>query len=183
MASPEPTSSPSVIGGPWWCLFWVFYYFSVSLLACAVWHKDRDAARRGTRRITEKTLWSLVMLGGSFGALKFVFAKADPERHKAEWKWSVVGVMCVQVLHLLDFFAFFGVMKIPDFSPSIASAQGLEETPTATGSSFPAEWLLPGRGRVVGAYYTLFLPFLWYYKVPLILEEFEFSKKKAEMKQ
>ena len=47
----------------------VLYLAAMNLLAFAAFGSDKSAARRGQRRIPEKTLFQLALLGGSLGAL------------------------------------------------------------------------------------------------------------------
>lgn len=48
----------------------VLVYFAVINIATFFWYGiDKIKAYRGSRRVSEKTLWILALMGGSFGAL------------------------------------------------------------------------------------------------------------------
>ncbi len=72
------------------------YLVIMNLLAFAAFGRDKSAARRGQRRIPEKTLFNIALLGGSLGALigMHVF------RHKTRHSSFVWGIPLFLIAHI-----------------------------------------------------------------------------------
>ena len=74
----------------------VLYLAAMNLLAFAAFGRDKSAARRGQRRIPEKTLFQLALLGGSLGA----FIGMHLFRHKTRHSGFVWGVPLFLIAHI-----------------------------------------------------------------------------------
>jgi uncharacterized membrane protein YsdA (DUF1294 family) len=67
-----------------------------NLVVWAIYRLDKARARRADRRVPERTLLALALVGGSPGALLAVYAHR--QRHKARklafvgWLWAIVVV-------------------------------------------------------------------------------------------
>ena len=74
----------------------VLYLAAMNLLAFAAFGRDKSAARRGQRRIPEKTLFQLALLGGSLGA----FIGMHLFRHKTRHPSFTWGVPLFLIAHI-----------------------------------------------------------------------------------
>lgn len=75
----------------------VFYYaVFISLLSVIVCIYDKSAARRGRRRISEKTLFVLCFLGGSIS----MYITMRLIRHKTLHRRFMIGIPLIIVLQL-----------------------------------------------------------------------------------
>ena len=70
--------------------------FNAVVWACYRIDKAR-AARRGARRISERTLLALALAGGSLGALAGMYGHR--RRHKTSKLWFVVALWGIVALH------------------------------------------------------------------------------------
>ena len=57
------------------------YLLAVNLAALVVYGSDKRRARRGRRRVPEKTLFALALLGGSIGAIAGMHLFHHKTRH------------------------------------------------------------------------------------------------------
>lgn len=73
------------------------YLVLVNVLTFAAYGIDKFKAKRGSWRISEKTLLGLAFIGGSPGA----FAAMKVFRHKTKHKIFYIGVPAVLALHLI----------------------------------------------------------------------------------
>ena len=64
-----------------WVLL-IFVFMVINIVTWAAYRWDKRQARRGARRISERTLLVLVWIGGWAGALVAVYG--HPQRHKAQ---------------------------------------------------------------------------------------------------
>lgn len=72
--------------------FFLIYLAAISLLDFAAYGIDKNKARKGRRRISEKTLLSLGALGGAFGGLlgmKFFHHKT---KHRYFWVINFISL-------------------------------------------------------------------------------------------
>ena len=73
------------------------YLAAVNLIAFAVYGIDKYCARNNMRRVPEKTLFALALVGGSLGA----FLGMRTFRHKTRhwyFVWGIPAIMLVQVV-------------------------------------------------------------------------------------
>ena len=71
----------------------VLYLALMNILAFVAFGKDKAAARRGQRRIPEKTLFQMSLLGGSAGALIGMHVFHHKTRHYVSPVVVAVGVV------------------------------------------------------------------------------------------
>ena len=77
-----------------WAL--LVYLAAVNLIAFAVYGADKRRAKKERRRVPEKTLFLLAIIGGSLGA----FAGMRVFRHKTRhwyFVWGIPAIMLVQI--------------------------------------------------------------------------------------
>lgn len=68
----------------------------MTLIAFAAMGWDKLCAKRGARRISEKTLFTLAIVGGSIGSI----AGMQAFRHKTKhwyFKWGMPAILVVQI--------------------------------------------------------------------------------------
>ena len=72
---------------------------AVNVATAAAYAYDKSAARRGGRRVRERTLWILCLAGGVGGAWFVFFGMHHKTRHRSFW--IVQGVATVAWVGLL----------------------------------------------------------------------------------
>jgi len=72
---------------------------AVNVATAAAYAYDKSAARRGGRRVRERTLWILCLAGGVGGAWLVFFGMRHKTRHRSFW--IVQGVATVAWVGLL----------------------------------------------------------------------------------
>ena len=72
------------------------YLFLINILAYSLMGVDKHHARQNKRRIPEKTLFALALIGGSMGALVGMYSF----RHKTRHWYFVVGMPLILLLQL-----------------------------------------------------------------------------------
>lgn len=60
----------------------LLYYLALNLIAFVLYGADKLFAKRGTRRVPERTLLGLAALGGAFGALLGMYFFRHKTRHR-----------------------------------------------------------------------------------------------------
>lgn len=75
---------------------WIYVLF-INLLAFATFGYDKDCARNGKRRISEKTLFTEAILGGSLGALLGMYIFHHKTR-KTRFVWGIPIILGIQIL-------------------------------------------------------------------------------------
>ena len=72
------------------------YLALVNLIAFAVYGADKRRAKKDKRRVPEKTLFLLALIGGSVGALAGMYTFRHKTRH---WYfvWGIPAIMLVQI--------------------------------------------------------------------------------------
>ncbi len=79
-------------------LYWALlgYLASVNLLAFTVYGVDKRRAKKDKRRVPEKTLFLLAIIGGSVGAWAGMYTFRHKIRH---WYfvWGIPAILLVQV--------------------------------------------------------------------------------------
>ncbi|MFO7173179.1 MAG: DUF1294 domain-containing protein [Bacillota bacterium] len=88
-----PGGSFRLLPAPLWVGSWVLFWSAVGFL-CMAW--DKWQARRGGRRVPERTLLGLALLGGSPGVALGIVAL----RHKIRKPLFWLGVPALMVLQL-----------------------------------------------------------------------------------
>ncbi len=64
---------------------WVAWLVVINVVTAAVYAWDKQAARRGARRVPERRLWLLCALGGVVGAWLVFFGMHHKTRHRSFW--------------------------------------------------------------------------------------------------
>jgi uncharacterized membrane protein YsdA (DUF1294 family) len=72
---------------------------AINVATAAAYAYDKSAARRGGRRVRERTLWILCLAGGVGGAWLVFFGMRHKTRHRSFW--IVQGVATVAWVGLL----------------------------------------------------------------------------------
>jgi uncharacterized membrane protein YsdA (DUF1294 family) len=82
--------------------YFLVYLAVINVIGFAIMGIDKQKAKRGSYRISEKTLFFVALLGGSIGA------KIGMElfRHKTHHKKFVYGIPAIIVLQLVVFIYF-----------------------------------------------------------------------------
>ena len=72
------------------------YLAAVNVIAFAVYGADKRRARKNRRRVPEKTLFLLAVIGGSVGALLGMYTFRHKTRH---WYfvWGIPVILLVQI--------------------------------------------------------------------------------------
>ena len=81
---------------------WLSWLILVNVVTGAAYAYDKLAARRGRRRIRERTLWLLCLLGGVGGAWLVFFGMRHKTRHRSFWiVQAVATILHVAILAAL----------------------------------------------------------------------------------
>ena len=74
----------------------LLYLAAVNVVAFAVYGADKRRARKGKRRVPEKTLFLLAAIGGSLGAWAGMYAFRHKTRH---WYfvWGIPAILAAQM--------------------------------------------------------------------------------------
>ena len=74
----------------------LLYLAAVNVVAFAVYGADKRRAKKGKRRVPEKTLFLLAAIGGSVGALAGMYAFRHKTRH---WYfvWGIPAILAAQM--------------------------------------------------------------------------------------
>ena len=74
----------------------LLYLAAVNVVAFAVYGADKRRAKKGKRRVPEKTLFLLAAIGGSLGAWAGMYAFRHKTRH---WYfvWGIPAILAVQI--------------------------------------------------------------------------------------
>ena len=74
----------------------LLYLAAVNVVAFAVYGADKRRAKKGKRRVPEKTLFLLAVIGGSVGAWAGMYAFRHKTRH---WYfvWGIPAILAVQM--------------------------------------------------------------------------------------
>ena len=73
----------------------IMWFIIINLVCVAVCIADKIKAKRHSRRISEKTLFTLSFLGGSL----FMYITMRLLRHKTLHKWFMIGLPLIILLH------------------------------------------------------------------------------------
>lgn len=79
-----------------------YYYIFINIIAFLAYGYDKSAAKRKVQRISEKTLLSLAVFGGGFGAL----AAMNIFRHKTKKPIFIATTIISIVAHLYIYSKF-----------------------------------------------------------------------------
>ena len=74
----------------------LIYLAAVNVIAFAVYGADKRRAKKERRRVPEKTLFLLALIGGSVGALAGMYTFRHKTRH---WYfvWGIPAILAVQI--------------------------------------------------------------------------------------
>ena len=75
---------------------YLIYFICINLISVAVCITDKRKAIKGSRRVSEKTLFSLCFLGGSVG----MYLTMKAVRHKTLHKRFMIGVPLIFLLQI-----------------------------------------------------------------------------------
>lgn len=75
----------------------VIYLVSINFIALFTMYIDKKKAKKGRRRIPEKTLFTLAFMGGVIGGIVGMYAF----RHKTKKTRFVVGFPAILILYIL----------------------------------------------------------------------------------
>ena len=84
----------------------LLYYVIINIIAAIVTVADKTAAKKGSRRISEKTLFAISFLGGSF----LMFAVMRIIRHKTLHNRFMLGLPIISLLHLGIIARLYGLL-------------------------------------------------------------------------
>ncbi len=73
----------------------VWYFIGVSAAACVLTAWDKRCARRGKRRVAEKTLFAVALLGGSAAMLVTMHLVRHKTRHR-RFMWGLPLMIVLQ---------------------------------------------------------------------------------------
>jgi len=102
-----------VVGSPW---FWVLAYLLViNLVTFCIFGIDKWKAKRkerkdSVRRVPEKTLFLLSILGGSVGALLGMKAWHHKTLHKT-FRYGIPAILALQVIIPLGLYIYFNFVR------------------------------------------------------------------------
>lgn len=78
-------------------LYLLLYYCLINIIGAAVNIIDKLLAIKGMRRISEKTLWLIAIMGGAAGS----YAAMKKIRHKTRHKSFMVGMPILIIVNLI----------------------------------------------------------------------------------
>lgn len=89
-------------------IYFYYYLFAVNIFTFSISGLDKLAAKRHRKRVPERVLFLLAIMGGSIG----LFISMHAFRHKTKHWYFVIGVpvLIIVQLILLYFLIFFGVI-------------------------------------------------------------------------
>jgi len=80
------------------------YFVFINLLSGFIFAYDKNAAIRGRRRIPERTLHILELLGGVFANLLLMYTLHHKNRKFSYWAWTwVIMIGCLSVAYVFLF--------------------------------------------------------------------------------
>ncbi len=79
----------------------IVYFIIINLITLVAMYMDKKKAKKGARRISEKTLFTLVFLGGGIGGIVGMYAF----RHKTKKVRFVIGFPTILILEVLTVIA------------------------------------------------------------------------------
>lgn len=95
-AVPQAAAVVRSLGGPW-TLALVGFLVLLNLTGLLFMARDKAQARRGLRRIPEKTLFLLAAAGGSAGVLAGIWLFRHKTRHRS-FTIGIPALLCFQVI-------------------------------------------------------------------------------------
>ena len=112
---PEATqvSGFMVLGNPWMLLlFWLLAINLVTFFVFGIdkWKAKRKERHESTRRIPEKTLFLLSLLGGSVGALLGMRVWHHKTLHKS-FRFGIPVILVLQILIPLGLWLYWNVIR------------------------------------------------------------------------
>ena len=102
----------TVIGSPWGLLaIWLVLINLVTFLVFGLdkWKAKRKVKKESVRRVPEKTLFLLAILGGSVGALLGMKVWHHKTLHKS-FRFGIPAILIVQVVLVLGLYLYFCVI-------------------------------------------------------------------------
>lgn len=80
------------------------YLLIINIVTVVVWVADKVKAKAGQRRIPERTLYGLIVIGGGIGALIGIAVVRHKSRHTSFWVAAIAGTAVV--LYLLATYTY-----------------------------------------------------------------------------
>ena len=99
----------AVVGSPWeWLAIWLIFINLAAFLAFGFdkWKAKRREKHPGGRRVPERTLFLLALLGGSAGALLGMRVWRHKTLHKS-FRLGIPAILALQILLPLALYFFF----------------------------------------------------------------------------
>ena len=84
-------------------LYFALYFVAISVISAVVTVADKTSAIHGKRRISEKTLFFLALIGGGFS----MYITMKVIRHKTMKKRFMIGLPLIFMLQILVLFSVF----------------------------------------------------------------------------
>ncbi len=81
----------------------LYYLIAINIVAFCIMGADKFFAVKGARRVPEKTLMSIAVVGGSLGMTAAMFSF----RHKTKHKKFRLGLPVIMVLHIILLTLYF----------------------------------------------------------------------------
>ena len=103
----------AVVGNPWallGCYLLVMNLVTFLVFGLDKWKAKRKAKNEAVRRVPEKTLFLLSILGGSLGALLGMKVFHHKPLHKS-FRFGIPAIFLCQVLLALGLFLYFRVFR------------------------------------------------------------------------
>ena len=85
----------------------IIYLISINLIAFIAMYIDKRKAKNGARRIPEKTLFTLVFLGGGIGGILGMYTF----RHKTQKARFVIGFPLIIIFEITSGIFFYWLTK------------------------------------------------------------------------
>ncbi len=83
-------------------IFLLMYFIIINFITFLIYVIDKQKAKKHKMRISEKTLLSMALIGGAFGALLAMYIV----RHKTRKAYFVISVPLMLIMHIILIFCF-----------------------------------------------------------------------------
>lgn len=76
--------------------FQILYWIAMNVIGFCLMYADKEKAKKGQYRISEKSLWTVSILGGALGS----FIALKKFRHKSKHATFRIGFFLLSIIHL-----------------------------------------------------------------------------------